>query len=481
MGIKRNVAYSSILTVGSHVCALLTYPYVSRTLGVSSVGIYDFVDSIINYLILFSMLGISACGIREIAANKTNKKKLSQVFTSILSFHLFTTVIAIAILAIAMFTIEELFQYRKLLCIGICKLLFNALLIEWFFTGMENFAYIAKRNLTIRVLYVICIFLFIKEKEDYVLYYILTTSTVVINALVDIIYSRKFVKFSIKEFTLKPYYKTIVSIGTYMIVTSLYTSLNIAWLGVVCGTIQVGYYSTSTRLYTIIIAFFTAFTNVMFPRMSSLLSQGSTKEFWDKISLSVKVLFSFAFPTLCVSAVVGPTLLHFLVGDGFEGSYLPFQIISVLILIIGFEQILVLQILMPMKHDNIILRNSFAGAALAIILNLTIVESMGAVGTALVWLSSEICVFLLSLWYLKNHYNYEFPGKDILRYLLGYLPLAGILYACKTLLPLNDMLILLLAGIITLIYTYYIQLYLLRCPVIIQTINRLHEYVKQRK
>ena len=135
MGIKRNVAYSSILTVGSHVCALLTYPYVSRTLGVSSVGIYDFVDSIINYLILFSMLGISACGIREIAANKTNKKKLSQVFTSILSFHLFTTVIAIAILAIAMFTIEELFQYRKLLCIGICKLLFNALLIEWFFTG----------------------------------------------------------------------------------------------------------------------------------------------------------------------------------------------------------------------------------------------------------------------------------------------------------------------------------------------------------
>lgn len=481
MGIKRNVAYSSILTVGSHVCALLTYPYVSRTLGVAGVGIYDFVDSIINYFILFSMLGISACGIREIAANKTENKKLSQVFSSILSFHLLTTMIAIAILAVAMFTIEELFQYRSLLCIGICKLLFNALMVEWFFTGMENFAYIAKRNLSIKVFYVICVFLFIKDKDDYVLYYILTTSTVVINALVNIIYCRRFVKFSIKQFTLKPYYKTIVSIGIYMIVTSLYTSLNIAWLGIACNTIQVGYYSTSTRLYTIIIALFTAFTNVMFPRMSSLLSQGASKEFWEKISLSVNVLFSFAFPTLCLSAIIGPTLLHFLVGDGFEGSYLPFQIISVLILIIGYEQILVLQILMPMKHDSIILRNSFVGATLAIILNFSIVENMGAVGTAIVWLSSEVCVFLLALWYLNSHYDYKLPSKEILRYILGYLPLAAILYACKALLPLNDIFILLFAGTITLIYTYYIQLYFLRCPVIIQTINRLHEYVKQRK
>ena len=215
--------------------------------------------------------------------------------------------------------------------------------------------------------------------------------------------------------------------------------------------------------------------------MSSLLSQGASKEFWEKISLSVKVLFSFAFPTLCLSAIIGPTLLHFLVGDGFEGSYIPFQIISVLILIIGYEQILVLQILMPMKHDNIILRNSFAGATLAIILNFAIVENMGAIGTAIVWLSSEVCVFLLALWYLYSHYDYKFPAKEVLRYILGYIPLAVILYVCKTLLPLNDIFILLLSGSITLIYTYYIQMYFLRCPIVIQTFNRLHEYVKQRK
>lgn len=480
MGIKRNIAYSSILTMGSHICALLTYPYVSRKLEVTGIGIYDFVDSIINYLILFSMLGISACGIREIATKRQDKEALSRTFSNILLFNLFTTLVAIIALLIAMHTVEMLFQYRTLFYIGICKLLLNTFLIEWFYTGMEDFAYIAKRNLAIKVLYVFCIFLFINDKNDCTQYYIITVSSVALNAIINIIYCKKYVKITLKGLNFKPYLSTILSIGLYKIVTSLYTSLNIAWLGVVCGTIQVGFYSTSTRLYTIIIAFFTAFTGVMFPRLSSLLSQGETKEFWEKISLSVNALFSFAFPVLCLAIIFGPTLLHFLVGDGFEGAYLPFQIISSLILIIGYEQILVIQILMPMKHDRVILRNSIAGAFVAIILNLIIVEKMGAMGTAIVWLASESCVLFLSLLYLKKHSDYKFPKAEFMRYIAGHLPLVIILYACKVLLPFNDISLLLIAGCISLVYTYYIQIYFLQCPIVIQTINKVHSYAKRQ-
>ena len=70
MSVKRNFAYSFILTASGYIFPLLTYPYISRVLGVSGVGICDFVDSIINYFILISMMGITACGIREIAAHK---------------------------------------------------------------------------------------------------------------------------------------------------------------------------------------------------------------------------------------------------------------------------------------------------------------------------------------------------------------------------------------------------------------------------
>lgn len=478
--LKRNVAYNSLLTGGGYICSLLTYPYVSRVLGASGIGIYDFVDSIINYFILFSMMGISACGIREIAMRRDNRQELSKSFSGILGLNAISTVIAIAILLIVIHTVDILIPYRTMLYIGVCKLFMNLFLIEWFYTGLENFAYIAKRNLLIRIISVVCIFLFINEPADYSTYYIIMVSTVTVNAIFNIIYCRNFVDFSFKIMKIRPYINAFFSIGLYKIVTSLYTSLNVIWLGFVCGTLQVGYYATSTRLYTIIIAFFTAFTGVMFPRLSSILAKGDLNEFWQKIDMSTEILLAFSFPMVCLSIVFGPNLLCIIVGHGFEGSYLPFQIISALILIIGYEQILVMQILMPMKFDKAILRNSIVGAVVAIVLNLFIVGSIGATGTAIVWLSSEACVFILSVIYISKHTNYRFPGKVFLRYFIVHLPLMLLLVLIKVICQLNDIVMITVALASTAVYCIIIQTIYLKCPVILKTIKIIHSYGKLR-
>ena len=75
--IKKNFLYSSILTTANYIFPFLTYPYVSRVLGVNNIGICNFVDSIVNYFILFSMMGIGIVGIREIAKAKNEKKRLA--------------------------------------------------------------------------------------------------------------------------------------------------------------------------------------------------------------------------------------------------------------------------------------------------------------------------------------------------------------------------------------------------------------------
>ena len=56
MSIKKNILYSSVLTVSNFLFPLLVYPYISRVLGATNIGICNFVDSIINYFILFSMM-----------------------------------------------------------------------------------------------------------------------------------------------------------------------------------------------------------------------------------------------------------------------------------------------------------------------------------------------------------------------------------------------------------------------------------------
>ena len=86
--IRVNFLYSAILTVSNYFFPFITYPYVSRVLGVEKIGICNFVDGIIHYFILFSMLGIVSVGIREIAKNRIHKKLIGlfQLFFCLIQF-----------------------------------------------------------------------------------------------------------------------------------------------------------------------------------------------------------------------------------------------------------------------------------------------------------------------------------------------------------------------------------------------------------
>lgn len=403
------------------------------------------------------MMGISIIGIREIASCKNDKEKMSNVFSSLLVLNTISTIIAISIVAIAMFVVPTLAEHKGLLCIGICKLLINLFLVEWLYIGMENFPYITKRALIVKCLYVASIFIFIHDKSDNVIYYILTVSSVVINATINISYARKFVKFSFRNILIKPFLGVYFSNGIYKLVTSLYLSMNVAWLGFITDTVQVGYYTTATKLYTIIIALFSAFTGVMLPRLSSLLSEGNTDEFWQKICLSIEAIFFFSFPVITYSIVNGDSILHFLVGDGFEGAYLPFRMIMPLILIIGFSQIFVLQILLPMKKDKSVLRNAILGASASVIINILIVKSLGAIGSATTWIVSEIIVAIASYLTIRQYADFKLPYNRFLKYLVSYIPCTIVFAMVHYYLRCNDFVLLLTTGLFALFYSILIQ------------------------
>ena len=161
MSLKKNFIYSSILTVSTYLFPFLVYPYVSRTLGLSNIGIVNFVDNIINYFVMISMMGIATVGVREIAASRNGRHGISKTFMSLLSLNALTTILAVAVLIISMYAVPKLMPYRDLLYVGVVKLVFNLFLLEWFFAGMEDFRYITNRSLFIKCLYIISVFCFV--------------------------------------------------------------------------------------------------------------------------------------------------------------------------------------------------------------------------------------------------------------------------------------------------------------------------------
>lgn len=457
--VKKNFLYSGFLTSANYIFPLLTFPYVTRVLGVNNLGICDFVDSIINYFIMLSSMGIAVVGIREIAAHKSNKENLSSTFLSLISLNGIFTFCSLIILAIATLLIPQLYAHGELMIFGAFKITFNFLLIEWFYKGLEDFKYITIRTLFVKCLYVISVFIFVRNSDDYPIYYLLSVLMIGINAMINIIHSKTFVLFSFTKIRIIDYLKPLLIYGAYTLLTSFYTTFNIAYLGFATTTTQVGFYTTATKLYSIFIAIFSAFTGVMMPRMSALLVDGKIEEFKALYSKSIDVLATITIPAIFFTIIMAPQIVSLIAGDAFDGAILPMRIVMPLLFIIGYEQVLVVQALMPLKKDNIVLRNSFIGACVGIIANIMLVSKLGSVGSAIVWVTCEITVLILSQIAIQKLISEKFPVKIILKNLVVYIPILGIYWLTK-IMSLNAFFMLIITGSILIVYFLIVQLYI---------------------
>lgn len=461
MGIKSNIIYNSVLTLSQYVIGLITFPYVSRVLGVSNIGVVSFVDNTINYFVLFSTLGISIIGTREIAKYRNNKEKLNSVFSSLVALFIIYTSIVLFAYIITVTYVAKLNIHKELFYIGTAKLIFSVFLIEWFFRGIENFKYITIRNITLKLIYVCTLFIFVKTKDDYVIYFVLTTGVVVINAIINILYAQNFVKFSFKIITLLPYFKQSLFLGSYFVLTSMYSTFNVMYLGLVSDTTQVGLYWTALTLYSIILGFFSAFTGVMLPSMSSLLAQGNNTKFKQMIDKSFNIISTICFPLIFVSIMLAPQIINILSGPEYSGAIIPMQIIMLLILVVGVAQILAAQVLMPLRKDKLILTASIIGATIGILLNLILVKTFGSTGTAIVLLVSETSVTSYYIYVVSKNKIFTFPWRIFAHNLLYSIPYILVCYLSSQLFD-RPIFILMVAGFVSLTYFVLINIYILK-------------------
>lgn len=60
---------------------------------------------------------------------------------------------------------------------------------------------------------------------------------------------------------------------------------------------------------------------------------------------------------------------------------------------------------MPMGKDKAVLINSIIGAIIGIAANLILVAYLASIGSAIVWLLSEIAVMLSAFYFFKREWN----------------------------------------------------------------------------
>lgn len=406
--IKFNYALNIIRIFVTTLLGLITMPFINKTLGVDSIGRYEFINSIITYFILFSALGIPTYGIREIAKVRDNVKERSKITTELFFILLITNVISYIILfCILYFT--PLLNTHKSLVLTICPIIFfTSLSFEWFYQGIENQLYITTRTVIIKVITLLALFLFINSKDDYILYALILTISIIISNLFNFFYLQKFISlksFSLKEINIKQHLKGVFTIFLATISISIYLQIDSTLLGIYANESNVGLYTTANKLVRLAILFVTTIGAVMLPRLSYLYKNNETDLFYNYLSNSLKYILLISCPLVILIFSLSKEIILIMAGEEFLGAIIPMKILSILIFIIGLSYYFAFMILYPKGKEKIYTKIVFISAIVSITLNIILIPMYKELATSIVTVIVEAIGLSLMLFFCKKDLN----------------------------------------------------------------------------
>ena len=394
--IKRNFIMNAILTMSSFIFPLISFKYASQILLPIGTGKVSFAVSIVSYFDLFAQLGIPTYGVRACAQVRDNKEKLSRTVLELLRINLVMCVFTYAAFAIALVCVPRLQSERTLYIIVSLTILLNSIGMEWLYRGLEKYSYITFRSIVFKAIALLALFLLIHEKEDYILYGVITIFASSASNIMNFIHAHKYIDFRQRhDLNLRRHWKSIGVFFAMACATTIYTHLDMVMLGFMTSDADVGYYHAAIRIKQILVSIVTSLGAVLLPRSSYYVERGEMASFYRITRKALSFVFLFAVPLMVYFAIFAEQGIFFLSSTAFAESIRPMQIIMPTLLFIGITNILGIQMLVPLGREKTVLYSEIAGAITDLILNALFIPGMHAAGAAIGTLMAEFVVLVV--------------------------------------------------------------------------------------
>ena len=413
--ITLNYIYNTLYQVLTLVTPLITAPYLARVLRAEGIGRYSYESSIVSYFVLLAALGIGMFGQREIASHQDSRKIRSQVFWDLKALSVLTTGIALVAYFVMCFFLDD----PELYIVLSLSILSCAVDIAWLYQGMEDFGAVVLRNTIIKILDVAFVFLFIKEPEDLLLYVFGVTGMSLLSVISMWWGVGKYIDRPIWK-NIKPFrnFSAVLSLFIPTLAIQVYTVLDKTMIGLITQSdTENGYYEQAIKLSKMVLMLVTSLGTVMIPRMSYYFEQRDTEKVQDYMKKAFSFVWFLGIP-LCFGLIgTASSLVPWFYGDGYEKVVPLLQILSLLIPIIGINNITGWQYLVASKRQNLFTKTVVIGAVTNFVLNLALITFFQSIGAAIASVIAEIVVTEVQFWILRN----ELPIWDLLKLAWKYL------------------------------------------------------------
>ena len=411
--IKKNYIYNTFYQILTLVTPLITTPYLSRVLGADCIGIQSYTASIESYFFLFATLGTATYGQREIARFRDNPKLVSKAFWQIEIITIISTVICLMGWFILALSSREYGSYYLVMTFTV---LGAALDITWFYEGYERFDIIVARNTLIKVLGIVIIFIFVRSRDDLLLYIGLSSFLGMLGQLSMWVPLKKFIiKVPLKELEFKESLKQVWIYFVPTIASTVYTMLDKTMLQwITKDKFQNGYYEQANKFINMGNGLICSLNTVMSSRMSYLFERNKKEEIKEKLAMSIDYILLLGILIWFGLTGTAKGLIPWFCGNGYEPVIFLLMIYSPLILIIGISNCLVRQLLIPSGQRARSTKGIILGAVINMVINLVLIPFLAAKGAAIASIVAEVSIVVIFMYMSREYLALKKFAKGLL-------------------------------------------------------------------
>lgn len=288
--LASNFGYLMIMQITGYIFPLLTIPYLARIIGVEGFGKIAFAAAIIVWFQTITDWGFSYTATRDIARNREDLNRVSEIFSNVF----WAKSLLASISFIILFIITEFIPYLKenqiLLFITFMLVPAKILFADWFFQAIEKMKFITIFDLISKAVFTLCIFIFVKDKSDFILQPLFLSLGSILVGLV----SFYLIVFKWKVKILLPRYHDIIvtiknskDVFINNIIPNLYNSFSSVLLGFWGGSIANGLLEAGSKFANIAQQFVNILSRVFFPFLSR---KSNNHSIYAKINIFTSVL-----------------------------------------------------------------------------------------------------------------------------------------------------------------------------------------------
>ena len=267
---------------------------------------------------------------------------------------------------------------------------------DGFFFGMEEFRITVAINVIIKVLQIICIFLFVKIKSDLWKYVFIMASGELVSQLSLFLIIRKYV--CVVKLTLKGILRHIkpnLLLFIPGIAFAVNQDLDKTMIGLFSSYSNTGFYYNAEKLIKIPTGIITGLGVVLLPYVTNSIAVNKEK---DTSSFIKKSIYPMMFLTVALSVGIISISREFVpifFGKGYEPCIELIKIMAFTMIFKAIADAIRTQYLIPNDREKDYSTAVLVGATVNCILNLMMIKNYGAKGAAFATFISEALVFII--------------------------------------------------------------------------------------